>query len=168
MEDTFSNQKILYKKIDTTVNGVLYQNVFVFSTNADSAKYSLGFSVLGTNKGNYRQSINSANGRVYQWVPPIGNIPQGDYEPISILITPKKQQLITIGTTYQIDSSKSFMMETAMSNNDPNTFSAKDNETHQGIATKLVYNENRCLNKKEKLIWQVMLIMNLCRIDLFR
>lgn len=151
MEDTFSNQKILYKKIDTTVNGVLYQNVFVFSTNADSAKYSLGFSVLGTNKGNYRQSINSANGRVYQWVPPIGNIPQGDYEPISILITPKKQQLITIGTTYQIDSSKSFMMETAMSNNDPNTFSAKDNETHQGIATKLVYNENRCLNKKREI-----------------
>src|SRR5690606_25629300 len=39
--DTFAANKILYKMIDTAVNGVLYDSVFVYSSHPDSARYSL-------------------------------------------------------------------------------------------------------------------------------
>ena len=50
--DTFSTGKILYKRIDTVYNGI-HDSVFVYSTNADSAKYNLNFVEVGANKGNY-------------------------------------------------------------------------------------------------------------------
>jgi hypothetical protein len=142
-QDTFSNNKILYKKIDTFVNGTLHPNIFVFSTNPDSAKYSLAFTNVGFGTGNYIQSISTANGRVYEWIAPVNGIRQGDYEPVSVLVTPKKQQLFTAGATYQIDSNKVISVEAALSNYDPNTFSRLHNNTHNGVATKLNYAETR-------------------------
>ncbi|HOZ51867.1 MAG TPA: hypothetical protein PLU17_08425 [Chitinophagaceae bacterium] len=150
-QDTFSNSKVLYKKIDTIINSVLYNDIYIFSTNKDSAKYSLSFSFVGPGRGNYIQSINSTNGRVYAWQPPLGGVLQGDYEPIVVLVTPKKQQMITLGTTYKIDSLKRFNIETAYSNSDPNTFSTLDNNTHHGIATLLNYDETRLLNKSKDI-----------------
>lgn len=122
-QDTFSSGKILYKKIDTLVNGVLYQDVYIYSSNKDSAKYYLSFSSVGAGNGNYTQSINSANGRVYAWKAPINGVRQGDYEPVIVLVTPKKQQLLTAGLQYQIDSNKNLIFETGISDYDPNTFS---------------------------------------------
>jgi len=150
-EDTFSNSKVLYKKIDTLVNSLLYPNVYVFSTNRDSAKYTLSFSFTGQGRGNYMQSVNSANGRVYAWVAPQNGIPQGDYEPIVILVTPKKQQMVTLGTTWNIDSLKQFNLETAYSNADPNTFSSIGNQNHHGTAARLTYFETRAISKKKKI-----------------
>ena len=149
LQDTFSNSKILYKKTDTLVASVLYNNIYVFSTNPDSAKYSLSFTSVGAGNGNYRQSINSANGRVYEWIAPVNNIKQGDYEPILVLITPKQQQLFTLGASVKIDSNKNLMIESALSNYDPNMFSTINNETHLGTAFKIVYDEKRELNKKK-------------------
>ena len=153
LQDTFSNSKILYKKTDTVVAAVLFSNIYVFSTNPDSAKYSLSFTSVGVGNGNYRQSINSANGRVYEWIAPINNTKQGDYEPILVLITPKQQQLFTLGTSIKIDSNKNLMIETALSNYDPNTFSAIDNETHLGTALKIIYDEKREMNKKKMILF---------------
>ena len=64
-------------------------NIFVYSTAADSAFYRLGFTNVGVKKGSYIALDNIANGRVYQWVAPINGEPQGDYEPYSLLISPK-------------------------------------------------------------------------------
>lgn len=146
-QDTFSTGKILYKKIDTIVNAILYQDVYLYSSNKDSAKYYLSFSSVGAGKGNYVQSINNANGRVYAWQAPINGVRQGDYEPVIMLVTPKKQQLVTAALQYQIDSNKNIMIETGVSNYDPNTFSKINNETHTGVATKVVYDERRNINK---------------------
>ncbi|HMT35463.1 MAG TPA: hypothetical protein PKC41_06375, partial [Chitinophagaceae bacterium] len=63
-QDTFSASKILYRKIDTIVNAVIYKDVYVYSNNKDSAKYYLNFSSVGMGNGNYTQSVNNANGRV--------------------------------------------------------------------------------------------------------
>lgn len=152
--DSFTNSKILYKKIDTVVNGITYLNIYVFSTNADSAKYSLSFNQVGQGFGNYRQSINNANGRVYAWVPPVAGVPQGDYEPVYILVTPKKQQLFTLGGYYQLDSLKKIYVEGALSSADPNLFSKRDNQTHQGFAGKINYEEGRTISKKHNLLLQ--------------
>ncbi len=146
-DDTFTNEKILYKQIDTIVNGNLFSPVYVFSTNPDSAKFRLSFSQVGVGRGNYIQSINSANGRVYQWVAPVLGIPQGDYEPVIKLVTPKTQQMFVGGLDYQIDSFKNLKLETAVSNYDPNSFSAIDNDKNTGIAQKVIYTEKRDLIK---------------------
>lgn len=151
-QDTFSSGKILYKKIDTLVNAVLYQDVYIYSTNKDSAKYYLSFSSVGAGNGNYTQSINNANGRVYAWKAPINGIRQGDYEPVIVLVTPKKQQLLTAGLQYQIDSNKNLIFETGISDFDPNTFSKINNETHKGVATKLIYDERRTISKEKGFV----------------
>lgn len=148
-EDTFSNSKVLYKKTDTLVGGILYPDVYVFSTNKDSAKYTLSFSFTGAGRGHYRQSVNSTNGRVYAWVAPEAGELKGDYEPIVMLVTPKKQQMVTLGASYLIDSAKIINVETAYSNADPNLFSSKDNQAHHGLATKLTYDETRTISQKK-------------------
>ncbi len=150
-QDTFQVGKILFKKIDTLVLGTLYPNVYVYSTNPDSAKYELSFSYVGLGNGNYRQSINSANGRVYAWIAPNNGVRQGEYEPVIVLVTPKKQQMFTLGSTYKIDSAKNIQAEIALSDYDPNTFSKIDNPNHIGLAGKLQYDEKRTLDKKHKL-----------------
>lgn len=150
-EDTFSNNKILYKKIDTLVNGINYPLVYVFSSNPDSAKFALAFTQVGQGKGNYKQSISNANGRVYEWIAPQSGIPQGDYEPVMVLVTPKKQQMITAGVTYKIDSAKILQVETAWSNFDPNLFSKLHNNTHNGLATKMNYEEVRAISSSKEI-----------------
>ncbi len=149
--DTFSNSKVLYAKIDTVVNSIVYKNVYLFSTDKDSARYSLSFSFVGQGKGNYRQSVNSANGRVYAWVAPAAGLPQGDYEPIVVLVTPKKQQMITLGASYTIDSAKHLTVETAYSNADPNMFSKIDNAAHNGYAAHITYDESRIISRKSEI-----------------
>ena len=149
--DTFSNSKVLYAKIDTLVNSLVYNNVYLFSTNKDSAKYALSFSFVGQGKGNYRQSVNTANGRVYAWIAPANGIAQGDYEPIVVLVTPKKQQMLTLGASYAIDSAKHVTVETAYSNADPNMFSKIDNAAHNGYAAHITYDESRMISKKSDI-----------------
>lgn len=153
-QDTFSNNKILYKKMDTIVQGILYAPIYVYSTNPDSAKYYLSFSSVGQGNGNYIQSINNANGRVYVWVSPVNGIKQGDYEPVIVLVTPKKQQMVTAAMQYQIDSNKNLMIETAISNNNPNTFSTIDNQTHTGFAGKILYEEKRMVSHSHSIYLQ--------------
>ncbi len=158
-EDTFAANKILYKLTDTTVNGIFYDSVFVYSTNKDSAKYALGFSYVGENKGNYIIAGTNTNGRSYSWIAPVSGAPQGNYEPVVLLITPKKQQLFTIGTTYQLDSFKKVDIELGASNYAPNLFSDIDKDKHWGVSARGVYDETRFLGKKDslgrtKVVWK--------------
>jgi len=148
-EDTFAASKILYKIIDTTVSGVYYDTIFVYTTNKDSARYALSFSYVGEGKGHYIISGMNTNGRSYSWVAPVGNVLQGNYEPVILLVTPKKQQLFTAGATYQIDSFKQVSVELAASNYAPNLFSDLDRDKHWGMAGRAVYSEQRFLGKKD-------------------
>ncbi len=149
--DTFAAGKVLYKLIDTMVNGIRYDSVFIYSTNRDSARFSLSFSYVGPGKGDYVISAKAANGRVYDWVPRAGGYPQGDYAPVQLLITPKMQQVYTLAANYQIDSFKALNVEVAASNYDPNLFSKQDDNTHLGLATKVRYAETRALGKRDTL-----------------
>jgi hypothetical protein len=151
-QDTFSNNRVMYKLVDTSVAGLNYDSIFVFSTNKDSAKYVLNFSFVGANKGNYITAANLKNGRVYNWIAPINGIPQGDYIPFIVLVTPKRQQLFTIGTQYKIDDNKTLDYEVGISNNDLNLFSKIDDETHLGLAHKLQYTETRKIAKQKPWI----------------
>jgi hypothetical protein len=124
--DTFSTGRIQYKKIDTVYNSTTHDSIFVYSTNADSARYTLSFLEVGLNNGNYIPDLNGANGKVYRWVEPINGVRQGNYEPAVFLVTPKKQQVANLGVEYNISKSSVLNAEVATSNYDVNTFSSID------------------------------------------
>ncbi|MFT3827749.1 MAG: hypothetical protein QM731_27775 [Chitinophagaceae bacterium] len=150
--DTFSVGKIMYKKIDTLYNsGTEHDSVFVYSTNPDSARYTLSFVDVGVGNGNYILDLNGANGKVYRWVEPVGGKKQGQYEPAVFLVTPKKQQVLNVGVDYTISKTTSVSVDGAMSKYDVNTFSKLDKDNDKGYAAKLVVKDARPLSSSKKL-----------------
>jgi hypothetical protein len=145
--DTFAAGKILYQKIYfTTASGV--DSLYQYSTNPDSAKYSLSFVNVGQGKGNYVPDFNGANGKVYRFVGTINNVKQGSYEPAIYLVTPKKQQLLDLGIDYAISKNTSVITEVAMSNYDANTFSKVNNGDDAGYAAKVLLTNTLPLRTK--------------------
>ncbi len=148
----YSSSQVLYKKSDTIIESIPYA-YFKYSTIPDSAIYNLGFSNVGEGNGNYNLSSSSVNGRVFEWVPPIDGKPQGNYEPITQLIAPKQQQMVTIGTSYKHKNTTLFF-ESAFSNKNENLFSQKHKQDNQGIAVKTIVKNEKIKpisNKDSKL-----------------
>lgn len=161
----FTNSEVLYFKTDTTIGTQIFQNIFIYNTNADSAKYRVTFSNVGTNKGNYKQINSSANGKVFAWIMPdtITNTPQGNFEPIIQLITPKKKQMLTAGLEYAFSKNSKLTIEGAVSNNDINTFSSANRKDDVGLGLKVNYDNNILLQKtksKDSLSHDLSLITN--------
>ncbi len=148
--DTFSVNKILYAQKDSTVSAIIYP-IYVYSTNPDSAKYSLGFLEVGAGKGNYVPDFNGANGKVYRWIAPVNGVPQGNFEPASFLVTPKKQQLLTVGATYEFTPQTSLLTELALSNYDINTLSSKSKGDNKGFAGRVLLGHSIPLRSNGKL-----------------
>jgi len=148
--DTFAASKVLYKMIDSTVNGVLYDSVLVYSTSPDSARYNAVFSFVGAGKGDYNQSVSSVNGRVYTWTAPVAGIPTGSYAPVTLLVTPKMQQMVVVGGNYNIDKDNRIFAEAGMTHYDPNLFSTINNDQHLGGAARLGFSSVKKLRKTEK------------------
>ncbi len=132
----FRNDYVLYTRKDTIVNSVSYE-IYEYSTNPSLAIYQVGYSLVGENKGNYIQIQNSANGKVFEWIAPVLGIPQGNYEPVRLLIAPKKQQMVSIGGELKLNNTTNTNFEFALSNYDLNTFSTKDAADNTGYALKL-------------------------------
>jgi hypothetical protein len=143
----FSESEVLYALVDTLVNGIFYDSVFVYSSNPDSAFYRLGFSLVGNNRGNYVRTRSTANGRVFEWLAPINGIPQGNYEPVILLITPKLRQMMSSAIEYRFSEKTSLGGELAVSNNDINTFSKLDSKDNQDIALRLYGQHTETLKK---------------------
>jgi len=152
-KEPYSVNRIMYRITDTTVGVTLYDTVFVYSTDPDSG-YILSFSNVGMGNGNYVIVQSLANGRVYKWIAPVGGILQGDYEPKLLLVTPKQQQLYTIGIDYKFKKKSKISTEIAVSNNDINTFSSIHKKNDFGYAAKVGYKNDIQLNddKKNKLV----------------
>ncbi len=147
VRDTFAAGKILYEKVFVGPDS-FYQ----YSTDPLLANYSLSFLDAGAGGGNYVSDFNGANGKVYKYVPPVGGIKQGRYEPVVKLVTPKKQQLINLGVDYAFAKEGLVKTEVAMSNYDVNTFSSKDDGDDRGFAAKVqVSNTSRFAPKS---IWK--------------
>ncbi|MDX2362493.1 MAG: hypothetical protein QNK23_16920 [Crocinitomicaceae bacterium] len=137
----FDNQN-LYALIDSVIGLVTYDSVLVHSVHPDSAFYRATFEFVGLGNGNYILDNFNALGKVFKWVEPdpITGVPQGDYAPSRLMVTPKKRQMISAGVNIQITKRLYFETELAYSHNDLNTFSghdAADNDSYSGM-TRLV------------------------------
>jgi hypothetical protein len=143
--DSFSENKVLYKKI-----AVAGGEAFQYSNNPDDELFNVRFTLVGNFLGNYILTNSSAIGKIYQYVDPIGGIPQGNYEPVIRLIAPTKIQIATVLGKYNPSDKTAVDFEVGVSNNDLNLFSSLDDTNNKGIAGKLNFKQ-RLWSKK----WQI-------------
>ncbi len=167
----FSPNYVLYEKKDTTVNANTY-SIYQYSTDATKAKYRLTFGDFGQGKGNYVFANNSVNGRTFQWVAPVNGVPQGRYEPQTLLITPKQRQMATVNAQYKPNKNTMIGGEVAASNRNINLFSDKDKSDDKGLGFNF-HLEN--LYRKDSSKWSIttnadyqLILKNFYAIERFR
>ncbi len=129
--DNFSVNQILYVKKDTLIDGFFYQ-LFVRATQNDENQtfYTVSFSEVGQNKGDYNLGQAIANGREYIFV----GINQGNYAPIRQLPAPNSKQLTNAGVRFSPNNHTNIFAETAFSKRDKNIFSEINSEDDKGNA----------------------------------
>ncbi|WP_044401859.1 hypothetical protein [Lacinutrix sp. Hel_I_90] len=132
VEEAFNENRILYKK--EIINAV---EAFVFSNNPEDTLFSVRFTNVGENQGDYRVSSINAINTIYEYVAPVLGVPQGNFEPIVQLVAPVKLQLAVINGSYSPSEKTSINFEVAASKNDLNLFSEIDDHDNNGLATKL-------------------------------
>lgn len=152
-EVDFNNSEVLYKMIDTTVFPNTYDSVLVYSVNPDSAMYRAGFSFVGKGNGNYVQTKSAANGKVFKWVVPVGGVPQGEYEPVVMIITPKSQQMVTLAGDFSLSEKSMAGAEIALSGFDKNKYSTIDNHDDLGIAFISYFKHKRRWGGEDSNTW---------------
>ena len=142
----YSTNQVLYAKYDS-----LGYEIYEYNTNSDSALYQVVFSDVGVGNGHYIEDEFSAFGRVYKWVAPdtISGVihPNGTYEPVKILVTPKKRQMFTLAAERSLSANTKIKLESALSNSDLNTFSSLNSEDNLGYAFKGSLESKKTLNK---------------------
>src|SRR5690606_25210850 len=132
----YDPDKNLYRKIE--IDGV---EIFEYSDNPEDELYQVNFTLVGSNKGDYIQSDIEVNGKIFQYVPPIEGIPQGNYEPVRQLVPPKRLQLYTLNSAYKLKNNGLIGIDLAMSNEDLNLFSDKDDEKNLGFGGRIYGNQ---------------------------
>jgi len=134
--DIFEEGKIFYKK---EILGV--EEIFVFSNNPDDELFTVKFTYVGENKGNYGIQTTIASGRIYEYIARINGISQGAYDPIVQLVAPGKLQIAVFNADYSSGQKTIIHSELAYSVNDLNLFSSLDDNDNQGMAGKVNWNQ---------------------------
>jgi len=144
------------------VNGVAYMKkdtlgfgwVWEVSQDTSQELYQVIFSFVGMGQGNYIESGFNAGGKVYRWVAPVWDgaqwVKQGNYMDKAQLTAPKALQMWVMGYLWTDSTSRGqweWENELAMSHQDLNLFSNRNDGDNQGWAIK---SEARWLRKKWK------------------
>ncbi|HEY1037769.1 MAG TPA: hypothetical protein VGF30_00110 [Bacteroidia bacterium] len=143
----FNSTEVFYERKDTVVTSGTYI-IYNYSTSPDTA-YRVRFSYVGEGNGNYRQIQSLANGKVYQWYEPVAGIPQGNYEPVIVLVTPKKKQMAIVNGEYLLNQSGKISWEGAYTKNDLNTFSPFNSKDDEGFGGKFQFNNQFKLGERD-------------------
>lgn len=145
----------LYRKV--IVDGIEF---FEYSTTQEDELFQVNFSFVGKNKGNYIQSSVEINGKIFEYISPIDGIPQGSYEPIRQLVPPKKLQVFTVNSEYKLKKNGLIGLDLAMSNEDLNLFSSKDDGENIGFAGRIFGNQ-----RFEWDVWKIQPLFELSYIQ---
>ena len=141
--EDYQSGKTLYVRKDTLYGGGRRDTIYQLSADSSAALYAVSFTYLGYGKGNYRQILNVTNGKAFEWIQPDDNgQPQGDWAPVSRLVTPKKQQILTAGMRYRPSEKTEYYLEGAVSISDQNLFSTKDKADNEGKAIKALLKQH--------------------------
>ncbi|MBS3738312.1 hypothetical protein [Mesohalobacter halotolerans] len=136
-ETEFSENRILYKK--EIINGI---EAFVFSNDPEETLFSVTFTEVGQNQGNYILNNDNAVTSIYEFVPPENGVPQGNFAPIQQLIAPQQLQIATVNGFYNLSNKTKIDYEIALSENDQNLFSDLDDNNNSGLAARMNITQN--------------------------
>ena len=139
--DTFNENKILYKKV---IAG--NEDFFEYSTNPNDELFTVTFTNVGANNGDYNLKETTAIGTIFEYVGQ--NL--GEYNPIVRLIAPTKSQFFVVKSGYNPSEKTTVNTEVAISNIDNNLFSDIDNDQNKALAVKVGL-EQILIDKKWKL-----------------
>lgn len=141
----YDPNRILYKK-ETWANADGKEEVYYeYSSDPSDALYAISFVQVGAGKGSYRRKKQLANGSVYEYVPAVNGMLQGDYSFYSALPAPNKKQMITLGTKVKLNSFEQIYAEIAFSDTDVNLFSDSSRKENKGLALKAGVSSHRKL-----------------------
>jgi len=132
IEEAFNENRILYRK--DTING---EDIFVFSNNPDAQLFSVRFTLIGANQGDYIIVNNNAVETIYEYVEPVNGMPQGNYAPVVQLVGPERLQVAVVNGTYEPNEKTNIYFELAGSKNDLNLFSDLDDGNNDGFAGRI-------------------------------
>ncbi len=155
---TLSENQLLYRNTDTTYfdpilnDSILQEDVLVYSNNPKLADRQAAFSEVGFGNGNYVKGPQLAFGSIYEWTSPISGVPQGNYEPVILLVTPKQRQMVSATAVYKFNDNIKARVEWAGSQYDVNTFSTADKSDDLGMATKVSVDGKQPINED----WNVL------------
>jgi hypothetical protein len=140
----FDPTRILYERVtevDVFGNLVTY---YRYSTDLELAHFSLSFSQVGANQGDYKRTAQLSNGTVFEYVPPVSGQSQGDYSILTQLPAPDSKRMTTAGTRIKLGKYEKVYTEVALSSVDKNLFSNLDDDDNQGLGWKVgLQSENR-------------------------
>ena len=136
VEVSYNKEEVLYRQTDTLDADGNPVKIFIYTTDSATTLYRVTFSDVGEGRGNYILSRSTANGRVFQWVSPVGGASQGRYAPVIRIPAPNKKNMVTVGGGFDITKYEKVFTEVAFSNNDLNLYSEIDNEDNNGFAIK--------------------------------
>lgn len=138
--ESFNTNTILYAAIDTTVDGIMYKDVLLWSNDPEQANLIVSFSEVGVGKGDYIISPDpTPNGRVYRWVAPdpVSGQKNGNFAPVIPLQAPQQKQMLTAGGEYHWGDEGRIMAEIGLSRHDLNRYSEIDDHNNTGLAIKI-------------------------------
>lgn len=139
--EIFNENRILYRK--DLFNG---ETIYVFSNNPDDELFSVRFTLIGDNQGDYILTSTNAINNIYEFVAPIAGIKQGNYAPIVQLVAPTLLQVAVVNGAYNPTEKTNVQFEIAASKNDLNLFSSIDDGNNTGFASKLLVEQNLIKN----------------------
>lgn len=132
--DEYNPLRVTYALIDTVICG-RRDSILRFSTDRGVALYTARFTEVGAGNGHYvLDRTSAANGRVYRWVAPTGCQPAGNFAPITRLVAPKQQQMLSAGTQFPLPGNTAVRTEISLSNLDLNRFSDSGESDDTGWA----------------------------------
>ena len=135
-EAAFNTNLVLYQKKDTVDQDGNTQEIYAYSRDSTLQLYKVSFSNVGAGNGNYELLINDVNGRVYEWISPLGGVSQGSYEAVRFVPAPNSRQLIVLGAETKISEHLKTYGEVALSNQDLNLYSSLGNDDNMDAAYK--------------------------------
>ncbi len=139
--DTFNENKVLYKKVIIGNN-----EFFEYSTNENDVLYTVAFTNVGVNNGDYILDNTIAIGNIFKFV----GVNQGDFSPVVRLIAPSKSQLFIVKPALNATKKTSLDAEIAVSNYDANLFSTIGDDQNVALAAKVNWRQT-LIDKKWKL-----------------
>lgn len=124
------------------VNKILYRlnpagNFYEFSTDQNETLYQVSFTYFGINKGDYKITQTTNNGRVFEYV----GTNQGDYKAVRKLPSPQKSQVYSVNSEFLLKEGK-IGADFSLSNYDLNLFSSKDAAQNMGYAWRIFGNKS--------------------------